>query len=267
MRSLLREAYAVAGPAVQMTVGDLDYWRYQEADPDGVMESCALWVDDAGEAVGFAWPGVADGEHVIDLFAHPHHRDLYEPMYAWSEAWHLERWPSATVLTNGREDDAQVDAVLRQRGYERTGAFHSWYRVRPLDGPVDPPVLADGYTIRSGGRDDELYVSMHPAPTYRRELHFVAVAPDGTAAAWCVVWHDEANRIGLFEPVGCAEAHRRRGLASAVMTAGLVALQRLGATHALVGTGGGNDPAIRLYDSLGFEERGKSFRWRKTLSR
>ena len=90
MRALIRRcAYAEAGPHVAMTIGDLDYWRFQSADADAEMLSCRLWLDGDGSPVGFAWPGcVEGGAGVIDLFAHPRHGRVLEPMLEWAEGWH-----------------------------------------------------------------------------------------------------------------------------------------------------------------------------------
>ncbi len=284
MRALLQDAYAHAGPHVAMTVGDLDYWRFQSSDADAEMRSCRLWQDPDGALVGFAWPGeVEAGAGVIDLFAHPHHRDVLEPMLEWAEQWHARRAPGRVITTSGLEADADLNAVLERRGYTRTSSFSHWYRVRSVDPPIPEGAVADGYGLRCADRGDEAAMAevnnvsgagpaltaascaaLMSAPTCRRELNMVAeVRGPARIVAFCIVWFDEANRAGLFEPVACHPAHHRRGLATALMSEGLRRLQRLGATRALVASGGHNEPANALYASLGFEPRGRSWKWTK----
>ena len=149
--------------------------------------------------------------------------------------------------------DAQRNALLTARGYTRgDGAFVEY--ARDLDDEIPPDTLPDGYTLRhvQGEADlaprvevhrdafapSKMTVEKHRAvlasPTYRADLDLVVVAPDGSFAAYCLVWLDVANRHGLFEPVGCHAAHRQRGLAAAVVREGLRRLQALGATGATV---------------------------------
>ena len=45
-----------------------------------------------------------------------------------------------------------------------------------------------------------------------RALDLVVVDASGTVAAFCTLWCDAANRVGLVEPVGCDPRFRRRGL-------------------------------------------------------
>jgi ribosomal protein S18 acetylase RimI-like enzyme len=89
---------------------------------------------------------------------------------------------------------------------------------------------------------------------YRKELDWLVVAPDGTPAAFCLVWLDEHNRVVVLEPVGTDPDHRRRGLARAAILGALHAARRLGATSARVCARGDDDyPSARAtYQSLGF---------------
>ena len=64
--------------------------------------------------------------------------------------------------------------------------------------------------------------------TYRPYLDLVVVAPDGSIAAFCIVWRAEANRLGDFEPVGTHPEHRSRGLGMAVQREGMRRLLSLG---------------------------------------
>ncbi len=54
MRALTVEIYSLAGPPVYATVGDLDWWRSTEDDPDAILTARLWW--DAGRLVGVAWP-------------------------------------------------------------------------------------------------------------------------------------------------------------------------------------------------------------------
>ena len=49
---------------------------------------------------------------------------------------------------------------------------------------------------------EESYARVMAEWPYRPDLDFVVVAPDGSFASYALGWVDEANRTGLFEPVG-----------------------------------------------------------------
>ena len=99
-------------------------------------------------------------------------------------------------------------------------------------------------------------------PSFRCELDLVAVAPDGTFAAYVGIPYDEANRLGIFEPVCTHPDHLRRGLARALMTEGLLRLWAMGAQEAIVGTGD-MVAANGLYTGMGFTEAYRNWIWRK----
>jgi ribosomal protein S18 acetylase RimI-like enzyme len=103
------------------------------------------------------------------------------------------------------------------------------------------------------------------APTYRQDLDLVVEAPDGSLAAFSIVWFDEVNGIGVFEPVGTHSAHRRLGLGAAVMREGMRRLQALGAHTAYVNTGGHTRAANALYEATGFELVDVNWMWKKAL--
>ena len=98
--------------------------------------------------------------------------------------------------------------------------------------------------------------------TEYRGLDLVAVAADGTFAAYCVVWFDEANRIGMFGPVGTHRAHRQRGLGKALLGEGLRQLEALNANKAYADSGL-DRAANRLYESAGFIEFTRGYHWQK----
>ena len=296
IRTLLQEIYAIGGPPVYCSVGDLDWWRFKYENPNVALATARLWQKADGTLIGVAWP--EDNE--VNLFLHPHHYDLNEEMLEWAEAWRLETGSaesgSLDLRISGFETDIPRIEMLRCRGYERTDSY-SYYRMRSLDEPI-PELSPDksgfllcsnlpaGYSIRHvrGEEDVDLRVAVHRdafapytsmtankyraimnALTYRAELDLVVVAEDGSFASFCIVWYDEKNQFGVFEPVGCHPQHRRRGLTKTLMYEGLRRLKHLGATVASVGSVGGDVPSNRLYESLGFRKIDRSYLWMKIL--
>ena len=171
-------------------------------------------------------------------------------------------------------DDRMRTALLEQRGYRRSDvAEWRWrrslrtvpgvaplppgYRLRPLGDGLDllercyasGLAFHDDVRVAAENRDDPgWYRNVQRAPLYRRDLDLVAEAPDGAIAGFVTVWFDDATRSAYLEPVGVVPAHRRRGLARALVSGALAAAQRIGATQAFVG--GYDDAANALYGSL-----------------
>jgi ribosomal protein S18 acetylase RimI-like enzyme len=272
----------------------LDWWRYcihsdEELTGERTWESeVRLWETGDGELVGVVHPeggmGPVRSDRDVFLEIHPAHRYLENEMLAWAEVDHLARRPAgqcpwrlnATIY----DYDVERAELLARRGYGHVGLV-GYKRRCDLRRPIPTADLARGYTIRPvaddematwaavvGAAFDSPWNSAERckvwlrAPTNRRDLDLVAVAPDGTFASFAIVWLDEANRIGMFEPVGTHPDHRRRGLARAVLREGLRRLRALDATKAYVGCGTGED-VTQLYRSAGFTEYDEEHLWRK----
>lgn len=182
---------------------------------------------------------------------------------------------SRTLLLWAHQTDSELQEILSSHGYRKEDfPEHQWRR--DLDTPIPDVPLAPGYIIRSLGdglellercyasglgfhegdiktavenRDDPAwYRNIQTAPLYRRDLDLVAVAPDGSVAAFCTIWFDDVTRTAYYEPVATVPAHQRKGLGKALLTEGLRRLQRMGATRAFVG--GYSQAANALYRSV-----------------
>lgn len=280
MRGLLT-SFAADGALPYATIGDLDWWRFCSVDPEKV--EAALWYDAAGALVGFIWPG---GKQV-DIFCRPDRRDVEAEMLAWSEAWRRDACPPeerpAVLRAWSFTQDSPRIVLLQERGYTRAeGEF--CVRERAVEA-LPPLPLPAGYRIRTFAGEEEIVarVEVHRAafapsrmtvekhravmgaPTYARALDLVVEAPDGSLAAFCIVWFDAANRLGLFEPVGCHPDHQRRGLTKALMVDGVRRLHERGATRALVLNLGGAVAPAALYESVGFRVRDSIVAWERNV--
>jgi len=102
---------------------------------------------------------------------------------------------------------------------------------------------------------DQMYRWLLDTPYYDPGLDWVAVTADGEMVASCITW--VCGEIALVEPVGCAPAHRRRGLGGAVTLAALAAAREQGATVGIVRSRGdaGYPVPILVYRSIGFTGR------------
>jgi len=275
--AFVRTIYRLHGPPVYATAGELDWWRCIDPTLEG-MGRARLWLDGA-QIVGLAYPAYGR----VDILLHPQYEMLYDPMLAWAEGDRLRQAGSQAPMGawSFTGDHARL-AALAQRGYRRGEAFF-YSRKRAVADTLPATPLPDGYHVRNVASEADLpaRVAVHndafipsnltvsryrravKAVSYRADLDLIAVAPDGRFAAFCLIWYDAENQIGAFEPVGTHSAHRRRGLARAVMVEGLRRLRALGAHTAFVNTYYEDEPAIQLYESLGFREMDRFYAWVK----
>ncbi|MFC2078629.1 GNAT family N-acetyltransferase [Candidatus Bipolaricaulota bacterium] len=128
------------------------------------------------------------------------------------------------------------------------------YTIRAARGLEEAAALAEIHTASFGATwSPELYRRYMTAPGYAADREFVAVAPDGTFAAFTVTWHDSLNRTGLLEPVGTHPDHRRRGLGKAVVLHAMHKMKAAGMAYATVANAGTNEASRELYKACGFE--------------
>lgn len=286
MLTLVGQAAAERGPARNMHLGDVLWRRFMLEEPlVEPTQNVRLW-EEAADFVGFAWfspPGS------LETQTRPGRDDLVPSMLDWAEERRLELEPDAknerALDTDAYDGDGERIALLRSRGYARDGENFFILYHQPLAGEVATLTLPAGAVVRPVDPASEIaervaihrevwhpsrvtepaYRRLRQAPGYRPELDLVAVAPNGTFAAYCICWYDPISRSGQFEPVGTRPAYRGQGYGKAVVLEGLRRLHALGARTAIVFTGGSSGPAKRLYASCGFREIGRTYLYRKTL--
>jgi ribosomal protein S18 acetylase RimI-like enzyme len=244
-------------------VGDLAWnWIFGHDQPR------ELWRDD-GKVVGWAW---LDGPDSAMIQVDPGRADVADAAVGWALARGVARLEVART-------ESTLAAAVRRAGFTLvTGGPFMLLMGRPLAAaaPLPPvPSLPDGFVVRPARpADGEAWVTAHAAafgssdmtgdsyreltrlPPYRAEFAQVIEASDGTCAAYCQGWYDDANRIGEFEPVGTHPSYQRRGLGRAVCLAVLHAFAAGGGERAVVySRGDAAYPVPKLvYGSLGFVE-------------
>jgi len=260
-------------------VGDLVWRLFLQSLRHDLGKTFRLWDGTDGSLAGFAvWTpsryraGVVSFE--LQIFPQLRGRGLEEEMLDWVEVQCLQPTAACHLVTDVGvyEDDQGQIAALERRGFRRTDDEGVLF-IYPLDEPVTEPSLPGGFVVRpvageleaaaraAAHRDafdstrvtDEAYLRLMRTPGYDRDLDLVAVAPDGTMAAFCLGWLDPANQVGEFEPVGTRQAFRRQRLAQTALLAGLRRMRTCGAASVVVGpVDAGEEAAMRLYQSVGF---------------
>jgi mycothiol synthase len=299
MRALLRQALVLNNyREISWSVARLEYARWHtllNCANLTLNDVATLW-EDGDELVGFVMPDGGRGEAHFNLLPAYRTPEMYAEMLQVAEAELPEIKADGThrLFIWCPAGDAQRQELLLRHGYThgdptqpRFWPEHQWRRDLAATIPQVP--APSGYTLRPLGdglellercyasglgfhdgdikiavenRDDTTwYRNIQTAPSYRRDLDLVAVAPSGEIAAFCTIWFDDVTRTAYFEPVATVPAHQRRGLGKALLTEGLLRLQRMGALYAFVG---GYSPAANaLYRSVMGDDHELDVPWLK----
>ncbi len=280
MCALLQSGRRAGNGTYYIHIGDLKWWLFYPAWEHEIPQNIYLWDDPTNPERLSGWALLSPRWGYMDVYIQPELRGTpqAENMYTWAEG-KLE-----TILRASGKNKlyvmwvSQADQILNEhyqrRGFQRT-SDDMVHMSCLLTGPLPESVIPAEYTLRaSAGERDTLararaqygaFGSTLPLETYaerfRRfmqsqaydhKLDVIAVAPDGQVGAFCIVWPDPVNKVGLFEPVGTHPDFQRRGLGKAVMLEGLRRLRERSMDGACVSTNANNFPAIKLYEAVGF---------------
>ena len=265
---LLSAAWRAGSPLVAGTPAAIEWW-YALTNPDPLADHLRLWYD---EDRPIAWSWHEPPEIEWHVWSGERERDVAAFRTIVGTAAHEAGDGEVGVFA--AEDDRASIEVLTALGFVAAGRQLSQFLCHPDDAP-EPATLPDGYRIRGlrgadefPGRvavhraafsrsrlDTEMYERLLAAPHYRFEDDLVAEAPDGSLAAFALGWFDPDGRVAEFEPVGTHPDHQRRGLARALLTAGLDRFFDRGARTVQVYADAAEVPAEALYESIGFRRR------------
>ncbi len=241
-----------------------------------VRATTRLW-EQNGKSVGFAF--VDDYNNLrFEIETESDIAQLAEEIVEWGIACIKKR--NATTgkdqtldASFGANNSWQI-AMLEKFGFVRESFRTLQYR-RSLEKPIIAFALPQGHSLRcvAGEHEVDTLVSLHRAafgtenmtaeqrlaimnaPQYERELDLVTVASNGDLSAFCICgFEDEigSEKIAYTDPVGTHPHYQKRGLAKAIVTAGLHLLRSRGASTVELNTSSNNRPMKRLAESLGF---------------
>lgn len=280
MQTLLKESRSLTEDWRYAHVGDLLFWFFQIAIHLNPYEHIRLW--HTGEKlVGYSMLGE---DPSFDVQVHPDFiwQGIEEQALEWAENRLValrqidSTFWGGKLVSGSRQDDPKRIAFLEQHGFHQGGEFSEVNMLCSLDHEIPAGAVPHGYVIRSvaeqgelanraeaqrdvwrpwsvGNLKDEDYAIMMRLPGYDRELDVVAVASDGTIAAYVNGWNDDLNKIGDFGPLGTRPAYRRMGLMHAVLLECLRRMQSHGMNRVSVSTGVTNFSAQKLYEGVGFK--------------
>ena len=235
---------------------DVQWWSRTPRRTDDL--AMPFWFDDDGPVAAVLltdWT-TAWGLDVLRIPEGP--PDLDE---VWAEARGLMAAAGQDAYDSlVREDDDELVARLVAAGFEPgSRAWEAWMDADDRPRVVAPP---DGYRLvdraddRSGlhpmvarsGHDVE--ARLQRCSLYDPALDLAVQTADGSFAGYALFWADPGTGVGLLEPMRVEDPHARRGLARAMLTAGLDRLANRGMTRLKVGFE--TEAARALYLGAGF---------------
>ena len=268
---LLQRARLADVEAGLWEAADLQWWWRTPRRSDAVGHS--FWIDDEGPVAGVvltdwgrAWgcdPILVPGVSTVTLPT------------VWARALDgINALGLKAVEVLARDDDLELQGLLADAGFAadeyRSGI--TW-----MNAPDRPEVapMPEGFALVDRARatsrlhpmrrrsGDGVEARLMQCSLYDPGLDLAVEAADGNVAGYALFWLDPVTEVGLLEPMRVEDAYQRRGLARAMLTAGLDRLAQQGARRLKVGYA--TDIARALYTGAGFQVTSttKSYTWRR----
>ena len=254
---LQRARLADAGGGI-WEAADLHWWWRTPRASDDIDKP--VWIDEVGPVAAVAlteWPGrwqcdplVVPGSSSVDVGE------------VWSRALRaVDDLGLPVVEVEVREDDDVLPALLADAGFTPTGA-RTGVAWMPAPAP-SPDELPDGFHLvdrasPNGGphpmrrrNGEHVEARLRQSWLYAPSLDLAVETAEGDVAGYALFWFDPVTRVGMLEPMRTEEEYQRRGLARALIAAGVDRLARRGAERVKVAFMA--EGARDLYVGSGFE--------------
>ena len=242
---------------------DVQWWWRRPRPTDDL--DLPVWSDDDGP-IGIAlltdWGDVVQGDALVVPGTLP-------LTTVWDAL--LDAAGTMPLEVLARDDDAELLALLVAAGFAATGESSA---CTALASEARPEVAAvpDGYVLvdrtqRAGTvhpmaarNGEQVEERLRMTSLYDATLDLSIETVDGEPAGYALFWLDPVTGVGQLEPMRVFDDHQRRGLARALLTAGLDRLASRGARRLVVGFDGPAGEA--LYLGAGFRVTATLRAWR-----
>jgi ribosomal protein S18 acetylase RimI-like enzyme len=231
---------------------DLQWWFTR--DPHPTDDDAVFWLAGGSPVGAVVFTRWAPTRYGCDLLGSPPH----------APAWEFVRRRCAELPAASVEmaavDQTAADATRAgfagvAEEYEITWldaadrpaprAFPAGYELVPRPDQAGPHPM-----IRRNGAEVES--RLRQCSLYDPDLDLAVRAPAGDVAGYALFWADPRTGVGLIEPMRVEDEHAGRGVAGALLRAGLERLAGRGCRRLKVSPGVTNLAAQRLYRGAGF---------------
>jgi ribosomal protein S18 acetylase RimI-like enzyme len=255
---LLQRARLADAEAGVWEAADLQWWWRTPRPSDAIDQ--LFWIDDDGPVAGVvltdwgrAWgcdPIVVPGVSTVPL------PDVWARAVEVIDGLGLE-----AVEVLARDDDVELRTLLSGAGFVADDYQSGITWMNAQDRP-DVVALPEGFVLVDRMRQttkphpmrrrngEEVETRLLQCSLYDPGLDLAVETADGQAAGYALFWFHPVTEVGLVEPMRVEDAYQRRGLARAMLSAGLDRLAKRGARRLKVGYA--TDVARGLYVGAGF---------------
>ncbi|MEZ5298920.1 MAG: GNAT family N-acetyltransferase [Ilumatobacteraceae bacterium] len=241
------------------------WWRLdRRVDPD----DCLVWSDESGPtaavfATRFRDDLLADVVRLPDapvlpeIVAAAAALTEHHPGASWACVDGDEALATALGSIGAVPTEEAMSAMWMATDAASASAIADGYRIERRS---DQPVGSPHHLARRNG--DDVADRLAESSIYRRDLDLLVRAPDGSVAGYALFWADPVTGVGLVEPVRVEDEHSGRGIARALVAAGVRALAEAGCRRAKVSSMVDNPAAIAAYRAVGFVPTATIRTWR-----
>ena len=249
--------------------GDLAWWRSTTPDDSGLAH-LHVWLRD-NAIVAWTWQNDDQIDSVIDS-SDPH---LWPCLVAHVAAqpqrvalWAYDQQPQRTAVLAAHGFVACDDTLnlneIRTAHAPRYAMPQGWHAEELQVADTQSRITAQHSAFQSTKMTTTRYEFMRQHPGYTPAWDMVAKHVTGEIDAFCTVWVDTWSGYALFEPVGCRQAHQRKGITRGLISATLQRLAAAGIPMASVMSDGRpENPAQYLYEACGFRFVDKLRMWHR----